>query len=286
VSGPTERPLRTPLDALDAGAVDALIEANDAAFLLALGRAGGGEERDEPHLRWTIGGSPVDYHNAVVHADLSARSPAAVDAAIEEAIGRFRAWGVPGTWHVGPTTRPADLGARLLAHGFRGGEGDLSMAADLETLEALHREQTVAPGLHVERVADAAGLETWARIRGLDPEGAAESRWVAAMYARIGLGDATPWRHFLAWLDGAPVATASLFLAAGVAGVYFVLTVPAARRRGVGAAITLAALDAARARGYRIAVLGSSPMGEPLYRRLGFRGYGRIRVYDWHPDDA
>jgi hypothetical protein len=31
------------------------IESNQAAFLLALGRAGGGEERDDATIRWTIG---------------------------------------------------------------------------------------------------------------------------------------------------------------------------------------------------------------------------------------
>ena len=106
------------------------------------------------------------------------------------------------------------------------------------------------------------------------------------MYGRIGLGDEVPWRHYLGWLGDRPVATATLFLGAGVAGVYFVLTVPAARRRGVGAAITLAALRDARALGYRTGVLGASAAGYPLYRRLGFRDYGQIRVFEWQPADA
>ena len=78
------------------------------------------------------------------------------------------------------------------------------------------------------------------------------------------------------------MATATLFLAAGVAGVYFVLTVPQARRRGIGRAVTLAALREARDLGYRIGVLGASRMGLPLYRRLGFQEYCRIAVYEWH----
>src|SRR3982751_496880 len=91
------------------------VEANGAAFLLALGRAGGGEERAEPQIEWTIGGSPIDYHNAVVRAD---RAPVQADQVIAESIERLRAYDVPGTWHVGPSTRPADIGARLIAHGF------------------------------------------------------------------------------------------------------------------------------------------------------------------------
>src|ERR671925_163129 len=72
--------------------IAAAIEQNDAAFLLALGRAGGGEERDDPRLRWVIGGSPVDHHNCVVHADLP---PEDVDAAVAAGVGRIPGRGAP-----------------------------------------------------------------------------------------------------------------------------------------------------------------------------------------------
>jgi GNAT superfamily N-acetyltransferase len=272
------RPVSASPAELGPARVVELIEANDAAFLLGLGRAGGGEERHDRHLHWIIGGSPVDYHNCVLHADLA---PEQVEGAIEEAIEAFRAHGVPGTWHVGPSSRPLDLGPRLLARGFGGGWADQGMAADLM---ALPEDVPVPAELRITRVRDRQGLRHWAAARALDPEGELESRWVAEMYARIGLGDEVPWRHYLGWLGEQPVATATLCLGAGVAGLYFVLTNPAARRLGIGAAITLAALRDARAIGYRVGVLGASPMGHPLYRRLGFADYCRIKVYEWHPD--
>src|SRR5262249_58376161 len=82
-----------------------------------------------------------------------------------------------------------------------------------------------------------------------------------------------PLQFCLATLDGEHVATAQILYAAGVAGVYCVATIPAARRQGIGAAITLAGLRAARARGYRAAVLGATTLGFPVYARLGFRTY-------------
>jgi GNAT superfamily N-acetyltransferase len=65
--------------------------------------------------------------------------------------------------------------------------------------------------------------------------------------------------------------------------MYFVCTVEPARRRGIGTAITLAALREAWDLGYTVGVLGSSEMGYPVYRRLGFVEYCRIGLYGWRP---
>ena len=257
------------------------IESNGEEFLLALGRAAGAEERDDGRIRWVIGNCPIDYHNCVVRAVLS---PEETDGVILASLERFRAHKVPGSWHVGPSMRPPDLGERLLAHGFDYGGDDIGMAADLL---ALREDLRLPEGFTVERVRDERSLAAWTDTLAAGfGEGPAEAEWVGEMYRRIGLGDDLPWRHYLGRLGGEPVATSTLFLAAGVAGIYFVFTVEAARRRGIGAAVTLAALDDAREAGWRVGVLGSSEMGYPVYRRLGFREYCRIGIYEYHPAPA
>ena len=82
-------------------------------------------------------------------------------------------------------------------------------------------------------------------------------------------------------IAGEPVATVALFLGAGVAAIEHVVTIPQVRRQGIGAAITLMAAQEARAQGYRISVLTSSPMGFNIYSRLGFREYCTFRTYEW-----
>ncbi len=139
-------------------------------------------------------------------------------------------------------------------------------------------------GLIIKRVSTESELRAFADVLTLGfGEGESEARWTTDMYRRIGLGDDVPWRHYVAWLGSAPVATASLFFAAGVAGIYFVSTAPEFRRRGIGTAITHAALSEARDLSMRVAVLGSSPMGQSIYERLGFRVYCTIKICEWTP---
>ena len=88
-------------------------------------------------------------------------------------------------------------------------------------------------------------------------------------------------RRYIAYQDGAAVGTSALLLHAGVAGIFAVATIPRARRRGIGAALTLVPLLEARRRGYRVGTLQSS-MGFPVYQRLGFREVSRpIEMYLW-----
>ncbi len=252
------------------------IEENGADFLMALGRAAGAEERDDGRVRWVIGNSPIDYHNCVVNADLTEEE---ADGEIEASLELMRSHHVPGSWHVGPSMRPPDLGERLIAQGFEYGGDDIGMAVDLLELP----EQVPVPAdFVVERVRDGAGLAAWVEALGSGfGAGPVEAEWIGEMYRRSGFEG--PWRHYVGLLAGDPVATSTSFFGAGVAGIYFVCTVERARRRGIGAGITLAALRDARDLGYKVGVLGSSEMGYPIYRRLGFEEYCRIGLYEWRP---
>ena len=75
------------------------------------------------------------------------------------------------------------------------------------------------------------------------------------------------------------MATSLLLLAEGVAGIYFVATLPAARRRGIGYSITLEPLREARRMGYGVGVLQASNAGAPVYRKMGFLESCKMRSY-------
>ena len=75
---------------------------------------------------------------------------------------------------------------------------------------------------------------------------------------------------FIARLDGKPVAGAMTVVTHGVAGIYWVGTTPGARGRGLAELCTRAAGNAGFDLGGRIASLQASPMGEPVYKRMGY----------------
>ena len=75
---------------------------------------------------------------------------------------------------------------------------------------------------------------------------------------------------FVALADGTPSAAAMTIVTHGVAGIYWVGTVPEARGRGLAELCTRAAGNAGFDLGARIASLQASVMGEPVYRRMGY----------------
>lgn len=79
--------------------------------------------------------------------------------------------------------------------------------------------------------------------------------------------------------NGQPVTASVLYLAAGVAGLQSVATLPQARGKGFGAAISLQPMLDARAEGYRVGTLQASGMGYPVYLRLGFQVFCEFEMY-------
>lgn len=85
--------------------------------------------------------------------------------------------------------------------------------------------------------------------------------------------------HVVAYVEGEPAAAALVQLTHGIAGVYWVGTTEAARGRGLGEAVTRAVTNRAFERGARAVSLQASAMGEPIYRRIGYRELFRYVTY-------
>jgi GNAT superfamily N-acetyltransferase len=88
--------------------------------------------------------------------------------------------------------------------------------------------------------------------------------------------EAPGWHHFVAYLDDRPVAAGSSHVDERVLRVENIATLPQARGRGAGRAITAATIAADES---KPATLVASDPGRPVYERLGFVAV--LRVTYW-----
>jgi GNAT superfamily N-acetyltransferase len=175
-----------------------------------------------------------------------------------------------GCWSLDPP-QTEDLGVRLLARGFQPGWRPCWMALELKSGSPVFdrpdkRDYSMPGGLVIK--ADNTSL--LAEVKNLP-------------YANITVPPASlqeqggNWQRFVATLHGKVVAHSVVFLttgALGVAGIYAVGVVPRFQRKGIGKAMTLAACQYARERGYHYAVLNATPAGRRMYERLKFDRVG------------
>ncbi len=218
-------------------------------------------------MAWIASQLPVTYLNQVMITNMSDDE---AEAQIATMIDYYRVRGVAQfVWRAWPSVQPVDLGERLLAHGFTTRPPAPSMGADLHQLPPSWPTTT---GVSIARVKDSASLTSWAGVvRGVyDTSEAFADFLIRAFSGEVGNPNAAV-RHYVAWVEGQAVACATLFLGAGVAGIYRVATLTQWRGRGIGGAVVLAALREARDVGYCFAMLRSSEMAHHLYQQLGFR---------------
>jgi ribosomal protein S18 acetylase RimI-like enzyme len=85
---------------------------------------------------------------------------------------------------------------------------------------------------------------------------------------------------FIGTVQGEPVGSAAVFVSDGVAGIYNIATVPSRRGKGIGEAMTWAAVKAGEEAGMTCAILQASAQGEPVYQRMGFETPSRYRQFE------
>jgi ribosomal protein S18 acetylase RimI-like enzyme len=222
------------------------------------------EREDDGSLRWFHTGLEEKHGNAVLTTHLE---PDRADEVIDGTLARFRERGAPFVWWVMPSASPADLADRLAARGLVDDGNWPGYAVEVGRLV----DPPPVEGLEIRRVRHEDDLDAYVGVFApiLSPSPAFTEVFVRAT-RRIGLDDDAPEVHFLGLLHGEPVATVSLVTAGGASGIYNVTTVEAARGRGIGAAMTVAAARHGAERGFTLATLQASTMGRPVYERLGF----------------
>jgi GNAT superfamily N-acetyltransferase len=241
------------------------IKANLFEYYDYLGRSPQAELRESPELKWLITGISHPFLNHVLRTRLTSSN---VDAKIGKTLEYFHSKGITEfSWWIEPDSQPPDLDKHLLSHGLIFTDDEPGMACDLFKMNEV---VTTSPAFTIECVRDSAMLRQWVQVA-IGGFGLPETCNGTCFNLFADLGFDLPLRNYVGFLNGVPVVCSQLFLGAGVAGIYWVATVPEARQRGLGTAITLAPLLEARDMGYTLGILHPSKIGYGVYQRIGFQ---------------
>ncbi len=250
---------------------------NMTAFYSIYGRGEGGALVSTASSVSFYSGLPGPVFNGVVSVNMTCED---VRATADNLQAKLNQKGGPAMWWVGPQTTPENIDALLAQHGLQPAGEAPNMVLDLAEMRSAPSQIENFRIEKVNKVNNAAGQALWARTTakgfGVPDFIGAE---VAAMEATYNDLHYKAAHHYIGYLDDVPVAASAMILDSGVAGIYAVATVPEARRKGIGAAMTMLPLYEAKELGYRVGVLQASAMGFPVYKRIGFQVIFRFRNY-------
>ena len=204
-------------------------------------------------------------HNKVIVARFDSEPGA--NAGIAAIVADHRERGARMNWFVGPSSSPANLGQRLLAHGLQVIGPSMGMGRVIGNDDF----PLDLPGLTVKPVASEADLHEYADVSVLAWERDQAFREAMVHIGRAALERNLPTRSWIASIDGEPVATSHLRLMDECGYLQGCAVIPSRRRQGLYRALVHHRLAYLREQGLDLAVIwaaaGTSGQG---CLKLGF----------------
>lgn len=256
---------------LTSAGLQAAMDANMAAFWRPYGKAGASIFSGNEANFLVFTGFPVALFNGVFVLQPDTETIRKNRDAMQVLLSRDR---LNALWWQSPEADAA--AADLSALGLEPAGETPAMAVELAQLPG---QAPQVPGLRIIEADTPARRSQWAALAG---EGTFSSEFapkLAALERQLSGAEYEAQRQYIGLLNGAPVACSAMILARGVAGIYAVATLPAARGKGIGTAMTVAPLLRARDMGFHVGVLQSSSLGRPVYERIGFSVVAAYRNY-------
>ncbi|EST19936.1 hypothetical protein [Streptomyces roseochromogenus] len=206
----------------------------------------------------------------------SGLDPAGADRAIRDQIARFTGLGLAFEWKLYGHDRPADLGARLTAAGFRAEPEETLLIGETDRL-ALDTEPPA--GIRLVQATDPAGVDLVVKVheKAFGTDG---TRLRHQLLARLAADPGTVVA-VVALAGDEPVSAARMELVPGTAfaGLWGGGTVEGWRGRGIYRALVARRARVAAAHGYRYLQVDASPMSRPILQRLGFHALSTTTPY-------
>lgn len=217
----------------------------------------------------------ADAHgwNGVLWSDLDR---AGADRAIQDQIAHYTSLGRDFEWKLHGHDRPADLGVRLAAAGFRAEPEETLLVGETGRF-AVDAEPPA--GVRLVRAADPAGVDLVVDVheKAFGTDG---TRLRHRLLARLAADPGTVVA-VVALAGDEPVSAARMEMVPGTrfAGLWGGGTVEAWRGRGVYRALVAHRARVAAAHGYRYLQVDASAMSRPILERLGFHALSTTTPY-------
>ena len=260
------------------------MEDKNAALMEALV----GTRTKNPAIRWierpgwlqaiNPAGKTVLQNTVLLSVFAPGETGAEIDARIDSTIAEYRRLGLSFRWIIGPWTRPADLGERLLKKGFTLGRMSYGMACRTSDLSVAGGD----PGIAIERASEK-NIDAWAETycRAWDiPAAGKDSIHASAKSALADPGRA----DYLAYFDGAPAAIAcAVFLERSVY-LHSTAVLPDFRRKGMfRSLIRERALEGRRRGRELVTIYAFQDTSFPLLQKMGFETVCECPQYFYYP---
>ncbi len=210
--------------------------------------------------------------NVVTGAQVVGGDSSTTSEAVRTVVSEYTNRGLPWMWWTTPSHTTSEVEG-ILAHAGMISESVPGMYAELA---GLRDPDPVVETLQVP-ARDAAFGDVFIRGFGL-PEAILDP-----VQDFLGSFDDEEHVVVVATDGGRAVGCATGLIANDTIGIYNVATLPDARGRGVGTAVTLAVMQTGKERGCKNAILHTSPMGRGVYERLGFEVVCPTTHWVWSP---
>ena len=232
-------------------------------------------------LNWVYTGTSFSF-NRVFGARLSDRE--ADKKKIKHIIDFFEKKNALAVWLIGRSSKPCDLGERLDRYGFKYSETLTDMYIDLcaVNLDPFLRDKQEFNVIKVSNQNEhSVWINTSCKGRGVNAE--IDQINCHKIFENMKYDNSLPYQYFLGYYKDNPVCTCILFAGESGAGLHCISTIPEWRNHGFANAITSCALKDAHLSGYNIAFLQANVSSENIYKKIGFKEYGRTKIYVYMP---
>lgn len=203
-----------------------------------------------------------DTFNYVLRARFSEKE---AEKRVNEIKAIFQHKKLPFAWYVGPSDHPSNLSEILKEANFTLNDENFGMFLNISSF-SYYPEQKI----RFQRVLTKSQLKEFDEINVKSGENS-HFDLIFHSLPPIIYGEGSPIELYVGYVDGVPVTSGILCLYAGVAGIYYVATIPEERRKGYAKAMMEMLFERAKECRYGIVTLQATADGKHLYEKLGFQ---------------